>query len=176
MVRFVLSLMLAATLLSPQCRAVAGMKTGVLLRMHVIAQDDTAEMQRVKLCVRDAVQQAYGTGSTQPMLARAQALLPQLTRAARDAAAREGFSGPVQVCIERRHFDRRTLDGVTFPAGEYPALMVRLGDARGKNWWGLVDPALALDCASLPGGAWDWTLSGLWQALLHWLPGVTAHE
>lgn len=176
MLRFVLSVLLAATLLSPQCRAVAGMKTGVLLRMHVIAQDDTAEMQRVKFCVRDAVQQAYGTGGTLPMLARTQALLPQLTRAAQDAAAREGFSGPVQVSVEMCHFDRRTLDGLTFPAGEYPALMIRLGEARGRNWWGLVDPALALDCASLPGSGWDWTLSGLWQALLHWLPGVTAHE
>lgn len=168
MLRTILALLLAASFISPQGRAIAGMKTGVLLRMHVVAQDDTAEMQRVKLAVRDAVQDAYPSGSSAPMLVQAAALLPQLTRAARDAAAAEGFAGPVQVRLENCLFDQRTLDGLTFPAGKYPALMIRLGDARGHNWWGLIDPALALDCASLGIDGWDWSLTGLLRALFGW--------
>ena len=35
------------------------MKTGVLLRMHVVAQDDTPAMQALKAPVRDAVRQVY---------------------------------------------------------------------------------------------------------------------
>lgn len=155
-------------------RAALAMRTGILLRMHVVAQDDTAEMQRVKLCVRDAVHAAYAAfpdeGGT--MLVKAQAHLPELTRAAQTAAKAEGFDGSVDVSIETLSFDQRTLDGLTIPAGDYPALMIRLGEAKGHNWWGLIDPSLALSCAALSNSdesdslVWDWSLRGLWQAIL----------
>lgn len=176
MLRAILALVLSATLLSPQSKAVFAMKTGVLLRMHVIAQDDSAEMQRMKLCVRDAVQAAYVPEGHGTMLAEATQLLPQLTLAAQEAAAREGFTGAVSVSIEHCTFDQRTLDGLTFPAGTYPALMIRLGDAQGHNWWGLVDPSLAIDCAALDGLGWDWSFSGLWRALFPWAWEVEPHE
>lgn len=155
-------------------RAALAMRTGILLRMHVVAQDDTAEMQRVKLCVRDAVHAAYAAFPDEEgtMLAKAQAHLPELTLAAQAAAEAESFDGSVHVSIETRPFDQRTLDGLTIPAGDYPALMIRLGDAKGHNWWGLIDPSLALSCAAASASdesgnlVWDWSLRGLWQALL----------
>ena len=49
--------------------------------------------------------------------------------------------------------------------------MIRLGDARGQNWWGLLDPELALSAAAMDNGEglplWDWTLEGLLAALFH---------
>jgi len=182
MIRSLFSLwMLLATLgtaLPQEARTVLAMKTGVLLRMHVVAQDDTDEMQRVKLCVRDAVQRLYieqaGSG---PMLLRVSELLPQLTRTAREAARQEGFAGSVTVTVERHSFDQRTLDGLTIPAGEYPALMIRLGQAQGRNWWGLIDPELALDCARLEGfPGLDWSLTGFLNALFGLKREVTTHE
>ena len=175
MLKAFLSLLLALQALlaaPPAGRTVFAMKTGILLRVHVVAQDDTAEMQRVKLCVRDAVRTAYAAAPEdgQTMLCRAARLLPQLTRAARAAARNEGFTGPVKVSLEWASFDSRTLEGITIPAGLYPALMIRLGDALGHNWWGLLDPRLALSSAAAEGGdgplSWDFSLSALWQALL----------
>lgn len=173
--------MLLSTLLSslPQeAPTIFAMKTGILLRMHVVAQDDTDEMQRVKLCIRDAVQQAYAAAEGQgTMLSRTEKLLPQLTQAARETAAREGFTGSVTVAVEKLRFDERTLDGLTIPAGEYPALMIRLGEAQGRNWWGLIDPELALECAALEGCTqWDWSLAGFLQALFGLEREVAAHE
>lgn len=164
------------TSLPPETRTVFAMKTGILLRMHVVAQDDTYEMQRVKLCVRDAVQQAYaaadGSGT---MLERTQHLLPQLTQAAREAARQEGFAGSVTVAVETLRFDQRDLDGLTIPEGEYPALMIRLGEARGRNWWGLIDPELAAASASFGDiSVWDWSFQGFLNALLGW--EVFPHE
>lgn len=180
MIRSLLSLWMVFSALGSslpaETRTVFAMKTGILLRMHVVAQDDTDEMQRIKLCVRDAVQEAYAqAGGSGAMLPRAAAMLPRLTLAARNAAAREGFAGRVSVKIEKVHFDRRSLDGFTFPEGEYPALMIRLGDARGRNWWGLIDPDLALHCAGLEDlPHWDWSLRGFLRALMGW--GVFAFE
>ena len=86
------------------------------------------------------------------MLEKAQAILPVLQEAAEMAAQAEGYDGPVAVCLEQTVFNTRELDGLTFPAGMYPALMVRLGPAQGHNWWGLVDRELSLACAQVPDG------------------------
>lgn len=177
MLRAVVCLVLAvqSILAPPANRAVCAMKTGVLLRMHVVAQDDTEAMQRLKLTVRDAVRDAYEERRPTPcpsMMIAAQAMLPALSEAAVQAAQAEGFQGDVTVTIETVSFDRRELDGLVFPAGDYPALMIRLGDARGRNWWGLVDPELSLRAAALPGEGqhdlitWDWSLQALLSALL----------
>ena len=151
------------------------MKTGVLLRMHVVAQDDTPAMQALKAPVRDAVRQVYADHTPPenalPMLPRAAALLPELTTAAQAAAREAYYTGDVSVSLEWARFNQRTLDGLTIPAGWYPALMIRLGEAQGCNWWGLLDPELALSAAAMGDGEglplWDWTLEGLLAALFH---------
>ena len=156
-------------------RTALAMKSGVLLRMHVVAQDDTPAMQALKAPVRDAVRQVYAAHTSSenalPMLPRVAALLPELTAAAQSAAREAGYTGEVSVSLEWARFDRRTLDGLTIPAGWYPALMIRLGNARGHNWWGLIDPELALSAAAMESDAsgilWDWTLEGLLAALFH---------
>lgn len=166
---------LAAPLGNPEQRVVFAMKSGILLRMHVIAQDDTEEMQHLKLTVRDAVRQCYDErcpGLSLSMLETAKLLLPELSQTASDTAASEGYQGTVETSIETLTFDARELDGYLLPAGEYPALIIRLGEARGHNWWGLIDPDLALRAAALPDETdgetvqWDWSFAGFLRALL----------
>ena len=107
-----------------------------------------------------------------------------LQAAAEQAAWAEGYHGPVTVSLEQVAFDERKLDGLTFPAGIYPALMVRLGPAQGHNWWGLVDRELALASAQVPDDAgttlWEqgeirWMLL-LPQLLCRWFGGRTLRE
>lgn len=165
-------------------RAVMAMRAGILLRLHVVAASDLLEDQRIKLCVRDAVQAAYAehAGESGSMLENTQNMLPALQAAAEQAARAEGYHGPVTVSLEQVAFDERKLDGLTFPAGIYPALMVRLGPAQGHNWWGLVDRELALASAQVPDDAgttlWEqgeirWTLL-LPQLLCRWFGGEGA--
>lgn len=171
---------LSCAVMEPEARVILGLKSGALLRMHVVAQDDSEEMQRIKLCVRDAVRDAYDQNCPDPAAAmklNTLSLLPLLTRTAEEAALAEGFTGPVQVTLENAEFDERTLGAYTLPAGEYPALMIRLGDAQGHNWWGLIDPTLALESAAIAEGSsdalqWDWSLLGFLQALMS---GVMGH-
>ena len=136
-------------------RAVMAMRAGILLRLHVVAASDLPEDQRIKLCVRDAVQAAYAEHAKESasMLENTRTMLPALQAAAEQAARAEGYHGPVTVSLEQVAFDERKLDGLTFPAGIYPALMVRLGPAQGHNCWGLVDRELALASAQVPDDA-----------------------
>lgn len=152
------------------------LQSGQWLRFHVIAHDDTDEMQRVKICVRDAVQRCFRENRSPgaPMLQEAEALLSTLTEAAVISAREEGFTGDVRVTLAKAVFGQREMNGVTFPAGQYPALIIRLGDAAGRNWWGLLDPeaAMALASADAEGETpvWDWSWEALVAALLNWLP------
>lgn len=148
------------------------LRSGEWLRFHVIAHDNSQDMQHLKLLVRDAVQDCCSasplTGGS--MQAHAAALLPQLTDAARQAAQDAGFPGDVTVTLGLQPFGERTLAGVRVPAGTYPALVIRLGDGRGRNWWGLLDPETSLALALISGDAdaplqWDWSWAGVLAAL-----------
>ncbi len=165
------TLLSGAPCVSPD--AVANMKQGTLLRVHVIAADDTAAMQALKLPVRDAVRARYAelADVRASMLTEARRLLPDLTEAAELAAQNAGYDGPVSVRVETRRFGARVLSGLCVPAGDYPALMIRLGDATGHNWWGLIDPDAALRAAAIgetSDAAWqfDWSWEGFLSALL----------
>lgn len=177
MLKWVLTiwLMLATGLSGPA----AALHSGEWLRLHVVAHDDTPAMQDVKLTVRDAVRRTYAEqvpADSASMLAAAAAMLPELTAAAQSAAREAGFDGPVTVALGPAAFDGRRLAGYVIPAGVYPALVVRLGEARGHNWWGLLDPETAIGAASveeLDGEdlVWDWSLDALWQGLFGWMGG-----
>lgn len=149
--------------------------SGQWLRLHVVAHDDSEAMQRLKLQVRDAVQSCYAArqSGAPDMLQAAGILLPDLTHAAEAAARSAGFTGEVDVALGVFPFGERKLDALTIPAGEYPALIIRLGDAQGQNWWGLLDPETSLAFAAIgetPDGQlfWDWS----WRALLTALFGL----
>lgn len=165
------TLLSGAPCVSPD--AVANMKQGTLLRVHVVAADDTAAMQALKLPVRDAVRARYAelADARASMLTEARRLLPSLTEAAALAAQNAGFDGPVSVRVETRRFGARVLSGLCVPAGEYPALMIRLGNATGHNWWGLIDPEAALRAAAIDQSdgskmRFDWSWEGFLSALL----------
>lgn len=178
MIRFILSLisaleMLLCTIMPPAQAIPAMLKEGRLLRFHVIAHDDSHDMQQLKLRVRDAVQEKYlqlrREGVT--MLAMAQQVLPDLEEAAAVCAQAEGFAGTVNVSLGPSEFSDRLLGQMLIPGGIYPALVIRLGDAQGQNWWGLLDPDMGLQLAAVTEGEagkqirWDWSLSGLLAAL-----------
>lgn len=144
---------------------------GQLLRMHVVAHDDTPAMQQAKLAVRDAVRTCYAENADGPgMEKQVRQLLPLLEDAACTAARSSGFDGQIRVTLERRVFPDSQSGALNLPRGEYPALMIRMGDAQGRNWWGLIDPELSLWFARLPGEAdappsWDWSVQALLRAL-----------
>ncbi len=183
MLRSIMTILTAAQLLvsgitGPQLTLTTWFKTGEMLRFHVVAQDDTPEMQHIKLCVRDAVRACYQDNKALvdgSMQENAEVLLPVLTQAALECARTEGFPGAVRVEMGTYAFNERELATTMLPAGEYPALMVFLGDAEGHNWWGLLDPDLALWLARVPGSEgeqegilWDHSLRALICALFGW--------
>lgn len=122
---------------------------GDMVRLHVVAADDTSKAQALKLRVRDAcLIQAQSLladcESAEEAWDRVVAGLDALTRAAREEARANGYSGPVRAETGVYDFPDRIYGDTLVPAGRYRALRVVIGEGRGKNWWCVLYPSLCL--------------------------------
>jgi stage II sporulation protein R len=134
-------------LFTDQRSAVAQTSGEGLIRLHVLANSDSAADQQLKLKVRDAVV-AY--------------LTPQLSETATTAEARQVVMTHQQeilkvVCEVLRQngvtysavmetgwfdFPLRSYGTLVLPAGKYEAVRILLGEAQGQNWWCVLFPPL----------------------------------
>ncbi len=135
--------------------AVCGEIRREVVRLHVLAHDDTEEEQTLKLRVRDAVLTAAdglldGVANSDAAQATIEAALPQLAAAANEALQTAGSVHTAKVSLENTYFTTRTYDAGTLPAGWYTALRVVIGDGAGRNWWCVVFPPLCLSSAVKP--------------------------
>lgn len=131
------------------------LESGELIRLHVLADGDDAESQRVKLCVRDALIAAFGEmmleASRDDADAVYEALLThveQMQEAALACARENGFDGSVTAEAGILDLPAKTYGHVTLPEGSYRALRVTLGSGQGQNWWCVLFPQLCLAVSS----------------------------
>ena len=123
-----------------------------LLRLHVVANSDTPEDQRVKLLVRDAIQAEFAAqwadmGSADACRLQARQSLSAMEECARRVLAAHGLDYSVHAKLGVYPFPQRVYeDTVTLPEGRYWAVRMTLGKGEGQNWWCVLYPPL---CASL---------------------------
>lgn len=144
-----LSLCLSLCGFSREC---AGIRQQVL-RLHVLANSDTASDQELKLQVRDAVIKAAAglfDGVTQVTDAKtvAEEHLDDLCRVAQNAVYDAGYDYGVSATVTSMYFNTRDYDSGTLPAGVYDALRIVIGRGEGKNWWCVAFPPLCVASAT----------------------------
>ena len=124
-----------------------------VIRLHVLANSDSAADQALKLRVRDAVsERAREMLSEVPDRETAlQCLregLPELRETAAFTAVQNGCTFPVAAELCEAEFPTKIYDGFALPAGKYLALRIIIGQGEGQNWWCVVFPPL---CAAASG-------------------------
>lgn len=125
---------------------------GGLLRLHVVANSDTACDQQVKLQVRDAV-----LDFCRPLLAGAQdraeverrldGQMQALANCAQQALWAAGQERAVTVRLAQEYYPTRNYPTFSLPAGQYLGLRVTIGEGQGHNWWCVVFPPLCEQAA-----------------------------
>ena len=68
-------------------------------------------------------------------------------KTAKDTLEENGFDYEVKITLQEEYFNTRTYGNLTFPAGQYTALKVVLGEGKGKNWWCVMFPPLCVPAA-----------------------------
>ena len=124
-----------------------------VVRLHILANSDSAEDQALKLKVRDAILEASAdwqevAATPEEALALAKARLPHIQAVAQEVMAAEGYTYPVRAEVCRMYFTTRQYDPVTLPAGQYDAVRISIGEAEGQNWWCVMYPPLCVGAAT----------------------------
>ncbi len=121
-----------------------------LVRLHVVANSDSAGDQAVKLEVRDAVlvETSRLLEGTDEPVAALRAGLSEIETAANNTLAKAGRAERATVTLRRELFPTREYETFSLPAGAYTSLRVTIGEGRGHNWWCVVYPSLCLSASA----------------------------
>lgn len=118
-----------------------------ILRFHVRANSDSEEDQALKLAVKEDV-----ISMLRPLLEQCEnvddskniivANLQNIYTAAINTIVEQGYDYDVKVYVTEEEFPVKTYGDLTFPAGNYQALRIDIGEAKGQNWWCVMFPPL----------------------------------
>lgn len=120
-----------------------------VFRLHIRANSNSEEDQATKLAVRDAL-----LPFTSELFADCNGLPDAVKIAKSESGAivshinstlsALGADYGARISIGKEEFPERNYGGEVYPAGEYTALIVELGEGEGDNWWCVLFPSLCL--------------------------------
>lgn len=140
---------LSVTLLAGAWAAAAeGRLASSLVRLHVIAADNSAPEQAIKLEVRDSVLEYLEPKlESAASAAGAREIIASELEGIASAAERSARGRAVTVTLGEEYYPTREYESFSLPAGRYQSLRVTLGEGEGRNWWCVVFPPLCLAAA-----------------------------
>ncbi len=124
-----------------------------ILRLHILANSDSDKDQMIKLKVRDKLLEA-SNGLYENLEDKEDAKhiteknIEFLKSEAEEVVKQCGEDYSVDISVGKAYFSTREYKDFTLPAGEYDAVRVLIGEAKGKNWWCIMFPSLCIPSAS----------------------------
>ena len=123
-----------------------------VVRLHILANSDSEIDQAVKLKVRDALLEKNTSLLTKGVNTDNAPLYfevskDELLETAQTVLKENGLDYGAVITLEKEYFETREYGKLTFPAGEYTALKVVLGEGKGHNWWCVMFPPLCVPAA-----------------------------
>lgn len=144
----------AVMILSAACSASAKQDSVYerVLRLHVIANSDSDDDQRIKYEVRDAILAATASllgdcADKEEAVERVNSSREIILDAAAEVLSQNGVDYGADMLVGQENYPERVYDGAAYPAGEYTSVRVVLGDGEGQNWWCVLFPPLCLSAA-----------------------------
>jgi stage II sporulation protein R len=120
---------------------------GDAIRLRILANSDSAADQEIKRKVRDEVN-AQITLWVQDLtsLDKAKTVIksnmPEIQAIAEKVVAEHGSGQSVNVEFGKVQFPTKLYGQFLYPAGEYEAILITLGEGVGANWWCVLYPPL----------------------------------
>ncbi|MFE5324178.1 stage II sporulation protein R [Paenibacillus sp. NPDC056579] len=117
------------------------------IRLRILANSDSPSDQWIKREVRDAIVAQMNEWVTGPQTIEAaretvRAHLPELNELVGQTLRKNGFDYSYHVELGMVPFPTKMYGNLVYPAGNYEALRVSIGEAEGQNWWCVLFPPL----------------------------------
>jgi len=124
------------------------------IRLRILANSDAPADQAVKRVVRDAIVEAMNSWVTGPQTieeARQTLLnhMDEIETIVGETLKNRGFDYAYKAELGMVPFPTKMYGKEVYPAGDYEALLVTLGEGNGQNWWCVLFPPLCfIDAAT----------------------------
>ena len=123
-----------------------------VLRLHILANSNSTFDQTLKLKVRDKVvefltpqlKNCANLNETKQIISKN---IDNIKNIANEVVL-ENANYPVSVSLNTSNFPTKHYQNVSFPAGEYEALKIIIGEGKGNNWWCVMFPPLCFTNSS----------------------------
>ncbi|WP_147534993.1 stage II sporulation protein R [Bacillus marasmi] len=117
------------------------------IRLRILANSDSDKDQDLKRKVRDAVnaeitQWVQDLTSLEEARKTIKSGLPEIQKIAEQIVAEENETQTVKVDFGKVNFPTKLYGQFLYPAGEYEAILITLGEGEGANWWCVLFPPL----------------------------------
>ncbi|MGC5325673.1 stage II sporulation protein R [Brevibacillus sp. SYSU BS000544] len=117
------------------------------IRLRIIANSDSFQDQWLKRKVRDSIveqmnQWAKELDSYDEAHSFVSGKLPELQQVVDETIKQHGFTYKAVVDFGSVPFPTKLYGSYVYPAGNYEAVRVRIGEAKGQNWWCVLFPPL----------------------------------
>lgn len=118
-----------------------------LIRFHVIANSDSDDDQALKLKVRDDIlKKMNNVLSESENIDETRQLIydnmDTIKKIAEEVIEDNSYDYKVNITLKMEQFPLKTYGDIILPPGKYEALLVEIGEAKGKNWWCVMFPPL----------------------------------
>lgn len=118
-----------------------------ILRFHVRANSDSEEDQELKMAVKEDVvallnpllEDCKDVAESKSIIVKN---LQSIYETTINTITEQGYDYNIKVYVTEEEFPAKTYGDLTFPDGEYQALRIDIGQAKGQNWWCVMYPPL----------------------------------
>ena len=119
------------------------------LRLHIPANSNSEIDQRAKIHIRDFILENFGEELTETKGAKeakikTESEIKEIENAVNEELERMNMPYGCNAKIVNMFFDTTYYEDFTMAAGNYDALRVELGKAKGRNWWCVMYPPMCL--------------------------------
>ena len=124
-----------------------------VLRMHVLANSNSINDQRLKIAVKNNIlkstQELFtDCDNLEESIEIAQSNTELIKASAQEVIRKYNKNYDVKVYVDNEFFDVREYKDFTLPSGNYNTVKVVIGEGKGKNWWCVMYPAVCISACS----------------------------
>ncbi|MGB8956093.1 MAG: stage II sporulation protein R [Tumebacillaceae bacterium] len=117
------------------------------IRLRIIANSDKPEDQQLKRDVRDKIvaavaEEVRGVKDERTAREKISLAVPKFEEIAQQVIEEQGFRYEAKTDFGRVSFPTKMYGSQVYPAGDYEALRIQIGEAQGQNWWCVLFPPL----------------------------------
>ncbi len=106
-----------------------------IVRLHILANSNSAEDQALKLKVRNRL--LHEVRETNEQLTDS-----DIEKICEAEIKENGYTYTASVERGRFYFPQKSYENLTLPAGDYNAVRILIGEGKGQNWWCVMYPPL----------------------------------